>query len=92
MELYREPQDEFGATAYIYALWIDEEHRCKGEAKKLLQRAEQIAKDAGHVAVFLEWKEADSPREVYQHLYLNTGYSEMASDQGYALLKKDLAK
>lgn len=90
LELYPEPKGEYGVTAYIYGLWIDHPYRRKGEAIRLLKRAEEIAKEAGRKAVHLEWDLRDTPREVLQHLYINTEYDDIAFGDGYAMLKKEL--
>lgn len=89
-ELYDKKQD-FGGTAFIYALWVQKESRRQGLAKKLLHRIEEEIKKLGHDSVFLEWKEKDTPPGVL-YWYRNEGYEDviLSKDGGYYLLKKRL--
>lgn len=70
-----------------YGLW----KRRKGHAERMLERAERIATENGHDAVYLEWLEKDTPREILQWYY-RRGYQEQEfSGKGdYVLLKKSL--
>lgn len=66
LELYPEKQD-WGGSAWIYGLWTNEAARRQGYATKVLKRAEEIAAQAGHQSVFLEWKLKDTPEAVLEH-------------------------
>lgn len=83
-------QEDFGGTAFIYALWVEPQARRKGEAKKLLERAEDIAREAGHKAVRLEWHDY-TPKEIL-YWYMRNGYDDKAFDGmgKYVLLEKIL--
>lgn len=91
MKLFKEPSDDYGCTAFIYALWVDSDQRRKGRAKTLLDLAEKIAAQEGHKEVFLDWSEKDTPVEIL-HWYLRRGYEEVAFSgrADYYLLKKSL--
>lgn len=67
LELFFEKQEDFGGTAYIWGLWVDEGHRRLGIAKELLNMAESISRDLGHDAVYMEWQLANNHR--LQRLY-----------------------
>lgn len=90
LELWDKQQD-FGGTVWLYALWVNEDSRRKGYARALLERAEQIAKQYGHDSIHMDWKEADTPREVLQW-YMRCGYNDIAfSSKGdYVMLEKKL--
>jgi len=88
LELYPEIQ-KFGGTAFIYALWVDKSCRRRGMAKRLLDRAEGIAKQEGHEAVMLEWELKDTPIEILEW-YKRRGYviSVSSGHGNYARLIK----
>lgn len=90
LELFDTAQD-FGGTAFIWALWTNPDCRRKGHAERMLDRAEQIAAENGHDAVYLEWLEKDTPCEILDW-YHRRGYQEQEfSGKGdYVLLKKSL--
>lgn len=54
LELFDTAQD-FGGTAFIWALWTNPDCRRKGHAERMLDSAERIAAENGHDAVYLEW-------------------------------------
>lgn len=90
LDLYNEGvKTNFGGTAYIFALWVDEPHRLKGCATALLNFAEGLAKAEGHKSVHMEWLEIDTPREVLEW-YFRRGYEEREFGDGYSLLEKKL--
>lgn len=62
-------------SAFLYALWVDEGHRKNGHAKRLLNRAEEVLREAGHKSVFLEWLSVDTPKDVLLW-YKRCGYIE----------------
>lgn len=78
-------------AAWIYGLWIDKPMRRKGFATALMERAEKIAKEEGYKKVCLEWKEQDSPCEIF-NWYIRRGYEVKEKDKGCALLVKELNK
>ena len=90
LELYDEPQ-EFGATAFLYALWVDESHRRQGIAGRLMEQAEHELRKRGHKSVCLEWKLKDTPVEIFKW-YERLGYDEKSFDGHgtWALMIKEL--
>lgn len=90
LDLYDNPQGEYGVRAYIYALWVEKPYRRQGRASYLLRRAEEIAKCQGHKVVYLEWSRAEAPCEIC-HWYERRGYEAVSFSKSYALMKKDLA-
>lgn len=91
VELYSETQDEYGTTAYIYGLWVDEHSRKKGIATTLMDAAESKIKKRGHKKATLQWKLQDTPREIFAW-YERRGYDEKSFDgrATWALMIKDL--
>lgn len=91
LEIYDEPLDEYQVQAYIGALWVEEPYRKKGLARKLLRKAEEIAKAEGMDAVFLEWRKVCTLKEIAQW-YEREGYNDIAFDSRatYILFKKIL--
>lgn len=89
LELYKEPQDPDGVTAFICCLWVNEEERKHGHAGRLLDRAEEIAAREGHKRVHLEWCSLDSPQWVLEW-YLRRGYEEREFGPNSSLLVKEL--
>lgn len=72
LHLYNTEQED-GITAYIYALYVDKEHRRQGIGKQLLETAENIARDKGHKSVVLDWESEETPRELLDW-YMDRGY------------------
>lgn len=91
VELYNEPQDDYGTTAYIYALWVDDHNRRMGIAKRLMDAVESEIKKRGHKIVALQWKLQDTPREIFAW-YERRGYDEKEFDghATWALMVKEL--
>lgn len=73
LDLYPEKQESFGGTAYIWNLFVSKESRHKGIGKMLLDKAELLARQAGHKAVVMEWDSKDTAREILDW-YLRSGY------------------
>lgn len=90
VEMYDKPQDDYGSTAFIYGLWVNEPYRRQGVANTLLYEAEQYIRKCGHKKATLQWNERDTPREVLEHLYLNNGYEDVEFGRNSALLIKKL--
>lgn len=90
MHLYPEVQN-FGGTAWIWDLWVEESSRRKGVARELLNRLERLAKSNGHRSVFLEWEKVNTERWVLDW-YLRRGYEvKEFGDRGrWRLLEKKL--
>lgn len=91
LDIYTQPQGEYGIPAFIHNLWVQPYCRKEGKAKELLDKAETIAHNRGVSAVYLEWEVADTPRWMLDH-YIRRGYEELEFGDGYALLKKSLNK
>lgn len=75
------------ADALIYALFVDNNHRRNGVAKRLLQLAEQQAKLNGAKTIGLEFNKEESDRFVLDW-YLRSGYKPF--DKKSNLLIKEL--
>lgn len=90
LELYAEKQN-FSGTCWLWDLFVLPEHRRQGHAKRLLRRAEEIAKAEGHESVTLEW-EAVNSGEYLLDFYLRNGYDEkeFSGNGDYYLLEKKL--
>lgn len=92
LELFDTPQDwdGFKGRAFIWGLWVDEPIRRQGVATRLMDRAEQIARENGHETVFLEWSIKESPIEI-SYWYNRRGYDEKSFTPGVnALMCKKL--
>ena len=87
-----------GMWAYIWALWVEPEHRRKGIAKALLDKAEEIARGAGVDSVWLEWEKEDAvwPEEnhadkILSHYY-RRGYDDVEFGHDCCRMRKILKK
>ena len=90
LELYKEPRGENRVQAYIYGLYTDASHRREGYAKRMLEKAESIARQEGFHSVFLEWDIKDTPIDIFLW-YERCGYDEIAMNPGKnSLLRKQL--
>ena len=85
----QELKDEYHADALIYALYVDESCRKCGIGKGLLKLAEQLARKSHCRVVALEFYKDETPRWTLEW-YLRQGYNKTRSEDGYALLVKDL--
>ena len=74
------------ADALIYALFVDNNHRRNGVAKRLLQLAEQQAKLNGVKTIGLEYFKDESDRFVLDW-YLRSGYKPF-NKKSNLLIKK----
>lgn len=88
VELYAEEQ-EWGGTAFLYALWVGKSWRRQGIAKDLMAQAEREVKRRGHKSITLEWKLQDTPREILDW-YERLGYEQKEFGDGYSLMRKKL--
>lgn len=77
------------ADAYIYALWVDKEYRRHEAGKRLLETAEEQARQNGARSVALGWDGRDTPRWVL-HWYERQGYEEKEFGRNRSLLVKKL--
>ena len=77
------------ADALIHNLWVDEQHRGHGVAKRLLETAEKEARHHGVKSVALAWEKVDSPLWVL-HWYERLGYDEAEFSNHSSLLVKRL--
>lgn len=94
LELWDEPQDwdGFKGKVFLFALWVDETLRRQGLASRLMDRAEQIARENGHEYVYLDWSIKESPNEIFEW-YVRRGYDDVAFSVGEnanALMRKKL--
>lgn len=96
LELYREPKGDRKVTAYIFALWVDPEHRREGIAKRLIETVEEIARRKGEKEIWLEWCENDAvwPDKNYAldifKWYESIGYDEVEFGRRCSLMRKRL--
>lgn len=74
------------ADALIYALFVDDNHRRCGVAKRLLQLAEQQAKLNGVKTIGLHFVKEESDSFVLDW-YLRSGY-KLFNKRSYLLIKK----
>lgn len=89
LELYKEPQEPDGVTAFICCLWVNEDERKYGHGKRIMDRAEEIVAKEGHKRVHLEWCSLDTPKWVLEW-YLRRGYQEREFGPTSSLLMKEL--
>lgn len=89
LEIYTEPARDARVQAYFGALWVEPAYRRKGIARRILHTAEELAKLNGQDAVWLEWRESDTPVEIARW-YEREGYNDVEFGGGYALYKKSL--
>lgn len=89
LEIYVEPVGYERIQAYFGALWVESAFRRKGLARQILRKAEEIAKENGQTAVFLEWRKTDTPVKIARW-YEREGYRGVSLGNGYTLYKKEL--
>ena len=80
---------EHEGEALVWNLYVDEDHRRKGLAQRLLTEAHKTAKHLGAKTAVLEWSLRESPRWV-AFWYARQGYDEKEFSNVYALMKKEL--
>lgn len=85
LDIYQEHQDD-NIYAYIHHLYVDEDCRRKGIAKELLDAAENLAKQKGKDAVYLDYVEEYTPQWMYDY-YIRRGYKCVESTSKYSLMK-----
>ena len=77
---------EHEGESLVWNLYIDEAHRRKGLARRLMEEACKTAKHMGAKTCVLEWSLDESPRWV-AWLYARLGYDEKEFSNTYALMK-----
>ena len=75
--------------ALVWNLYVDEPHRRKGLARKLMDEAHKTAKHLGAKVTALEWSLKESPYWVIEW-YTRLGYDEKEIGNGCALMKRPL--
>ena len=80
---------EHEGEALVWNLYVNEEHRRKGLARKLMDEAHKTAKHLGAKVTALEWSLKESPYWVVEW-YSRLGYDEKEFGNGYALMKRPL--
>lgn len=88
LEFYDPPCND-GTTAYIGNLWVDENHRRKGIATALMDKAEEIARTHNHEHVTLFWAEKSTPKAIFEW-YKSRGYVVYYRDSNRIYLRKML--
>ena len=80
---------EHEGEALVWNLYVDEPHRRKGLARKLMDEAHKTAKHLGAKVTALEWSLKESPYWVIEW-YTRLGYDEKEIGNGCALMKRPL--
>ena len=80
---------EHAGEALVWNLYINEDHRRKGLARRLMDKARMTAKCRGAHICVLEWSLDESPRWV-AWWYARLGYDEKEFSDVYALMKLDI--
>lgn len=78
---------EHEGEALVWNLYVDEGHRRKGLAHKLMDEAHKTAKHLGVKVTALEWSLKESPYWVIEW-YTRLGYDEKEFGPGNALMKR----
>lgn len=77
LEVFPKVQD-WGGRCWMYGLFTDPQHRRKYYAREVLGRAEQLAKEEHCDSITIEWRAADTPKEVLEW-YMRLGYKIYSS-------------
>jgi len=80
---------EHKGEAFVWNLYVDENHRGKGLSMKLMNEAHKTAKHLRAKATTLEWSLKESPYWV-KELYFRLGYDEEKIDNDYVLMKREI--
>ena len=80
---------EHEGEALVWNLYVDEDHRRNGLARKLMDEAHKTAKHLGAKVTVLEWSLEESPHWVIEW-YFRLGYDDKEFGTGYALMKRPL--
>ena len=87
LEVYKHGEHE--GEAFVWNLYVDEPHRRKGLARKLMDEAHKTAKHLGAKVTALEWSLKESPYWVIEW-YTRLGYDEKEFGPVNALMKRPL--
>ena len=80
---------EHEGEALVWNLYVDEGHRRKGLAQKLMDEARKMAKHLGAKTCVLEWSLEESPHWVFDW-YTRLGYDEKEFGPGCSLMKMEI--
>jgi GNAT superfamily N-acetyltransferase len=80
---------EHEGEALVWNLYVNEDHRRKGLARKLMDEAHKTAKHLGAKVTALEWSLKESPYWVIEW-YTRLGYDEKEIGNGCALMKRPI--
>lgn len=80
---------EHEGEALIWNLYVNEEHRHKGIARWLMNKAHEMAKELGARTTALEWSLRESPFWVFDW-YCRLGYDEKEIGPGISLMRRPL--
>lgn len=80
---------KFGRTALIWDLYVREDSRRQGVAKRLMQYAIERSKECGFETASLEWNLLDTPKEI-KGWYEKLGFVARAIDGKDVLMVKKL--
>ena len=89
VELAVSKHSEHKGEAFVWNLYVDENHRGKGLSMKLMNEAHKTAKHLRAKYTALEWSLKESPYWV-KELYFRLGYDEEKIDNDYVLMKREI--
>jgi GNAT superfamily N-acetyltransferase len=89
VELAVHKNGEHQGEALVWNLYVDKEHRRKGLARRLMDKARKWAKHLGAHTCALEWSLEESPHWVLDW-YCRLGYDEKEFGPGCALMKRPI--
>ena len=87
VELAVQKHGKHEGEALVWNLYIDEPHRQKGLARRLMDEARKTAKHLGAHTCVLEWSLEESHHWVFDW-YTRLGYDEKEFGPGCALMKR----
>jgi len=87
LAVYKHGEHQY--EALVWNLYVDEEHRHKGLARRLMEEAHKTANHLGAKVTALEWSLEESPHWVIEW-YFRLGYDDKEFGTGYALMKRTL--
>lgn len=82
---------EHEGEALVWNLYVNEEHRRKGLARQLMDKAHMTAKHLGAKTTALEWSLRESPFWVFDW-YCRLGYDEKEIGPGSSLMRRPLSE
>ena len=75
--------------AIIWNLYVNEQHRRHGLARRLMEKAQEAARQSGCHTAALEWSLRESPHWVIDWYY-RIGFDEKEFGRDCSLMKKDI--